>query len=201
MAAAFDNLHSRLVFWLKIILPLLALGVLSTLFLFSRQLEVESMLPYAEVDLQEMAREQRLSGAEFTSMTRDGAALRVSARTARPGAEGGASAEGLVAAYDTAEGLHVELVAAEGVLDQAAGLLRLGGGVTIVTSSGFTMTTAGLVSRLDQTKMVTDGAVSGKAPFGTIDAGGMEVDGTDPAGSDNVLVFNKGVRLLYDPRN
>ena len=201
MAAAFDNLHSRLVFWLKIILPLLALAVLSTLFLFSRQLEVESMLPYAEVDLQDMAREQRLSGAEFTGMTRDGAALRVSARVARPGADGGATAEGLVAAYDTAEGMHVEIDAATGELDRAGGLLRLGGGVTIVTSTGFTMTTEGLVSRLDQTKMVTDGAVSGTAPFGTIYAGGMAMDNTDPAMSEHVLVFNKGVRLLYDPKN
>jgi lipopolysaccharide export system protein LptC len=201
MAAAFDNLHSRLVFWLKIILPLLALAVLSTLFLFSRQLEVESMLPYAEVDLQDMARDQRMSGAEFTGMTRDGAALRVSARVARPGADGGATAQGLVAAYDTAAGLHVELSAADGVLDRAGGLLSLSGGVEIVTSSGFTMTTGGLVSRLDQTKMATDGAVSGTAPFGTLTAGGMEMDGTGPADTGHVLVFNRGVRLIYDPKN
>ena len=34
-----DNLHSRMVFWLKILLPILALAILSTLFLFSRRID------------------------------------------------------------------------------------------------------------------------------------------------------------------
>ena len=47
--AARDNVHSRVVFWLKIILPLLALAILSTLFLFSRRIDTDQALPYAEV--------------------------------------------------------------------------------------------------------------------------------------------------------
>ena len=45
------HLHSRMVFWLKIAMPLLALAILSTLFLFARQVEFEGTLPYAQVEI------------------------------------------------------------------------------------------------------------------------------------------------------
>ena len=58
MAVA-DNTYSRVVGWLKILLPLGALALLSTLFLFARGIAPVGEIPYAE--LEEIAREARIS--------------------------------------------------------------------------------------------------------------------------------------------
>ncbi len=200
--AAPDNVHSRIIFWLKIILPLTALAILSTLFLFSRQIATEGTLPFAEVDVEDLARDQRLTAPEFSGLTEDGAAISVRATTARPGTdEGVASAEDLVAAYDVPGGLRIDLSAAQGVLDRTGGRMVLTGGVEIVTSSGYRVTTTGLDSALDRTELVSDGAIRAEAPYGTIDAGGMEISHSDAEVDGYVLVFNKGVKLIYEPVN
>ena len=49
--ARHDNLHSRLVYWLKITLPLVALMILSSVFLLSRSIRPEDAIPFAEVDI------------------------------------------------------------------------------------------------------------------------------------------------------
>ena len=52
-----DNLHSRLVAILKVALPLIALALLSTLFLFSRKIDPEDAIPYATVDVEDRLRD------------------------------------------------------------------------------------------------------------------------------------------------
>ncbi|OYX41209.1 MAG: hypothetical protein B7Z02_16495 [Rhodobacterales bacterium 32-67-9] len=198
--AAYDNVHSRVVFWLKIVLPLLALAILSTLFLFSRRIDTDQALPYAEVDVEDLARDQRLTAPEYSSVTIDGAALSVRARTARPGTDtGAATADALVASYEAPDGLRIDLGAAEGRIEEAAGRMTLTGNVEIVTSTGYRMTTPGLDSALDRTELHSDGAVRAEAPYGTIDAGEMVIRHEDAGIPGYVLVFNKGVKLIYEP--
>jgi lipopolysaccharide export system protein LptC len=67
----FDNTHSRMVAWAKIVLPLFALVLLSVLFLFSGKADLTDALPYAQADIDELAREQRLGAPEFAGLTRD----------------------------------------------------------------------------------------------------------------------------------
>ena len=55
---AAPNTYSTVVSWAKIILPLVALGLLSTLFLFSRTPDPNRAIPFAAVDVEELAREQ-----------------------------------------------------------------------------------------------------------------------------------------------
>ena len=49
-----DNLHSRIVGWLKIILPLSALALLSSVFFVARFKE-HGTIPYSRIALREMA--------------------------------------------------------------------------------------------------------------------------------------------------
>ena len=62
-----DNLHSRLVFWLKIALPLVALALLATLFLFGRPIRPEDAIPYASTDITDRAKDVVKSGGEWIS--------------------------------------------------------------------------------------------------------------------------------------
>ncbi|MGB3251218.1 MAG: hypothetical protein WBB13_18855, partial [Tabrizicola sp.] len=67
--------HTRLVGWLKVALPLTALAILSTLFLVARRIDPEAALPYAEVDVEDLAREPRMTAPTYAGTTEDGAAL------------------------------------------------------------------------------------------------------------------------------
>ncbi|MGL4281266.1 MAG: hypothetical protein ACRCS0_12935 [Albidovulum sp.] len=199
--AVFDNSYSRIIFWLKIILPLLALAVLSTLFLFSSRIDIEGSLPFSEVDVEQLAREQRLTQPEYSAVTDDGSALRINAAVARPqvGATGVASARELVVRYETTGGLNIDLTSKTGRLDDAKGEMILRDGVTIKTSSGYDMVSPGLDAALDRTRLVSQGAVTATGPLGRIDAGHMEITRADAATGDYVLIFNQGVKLVYQP--
>lgn len=199
--AIFDNSHSRIIFWLKIILPLLALAVLSTLFLFSSRIDIEGTLPFSEVNVEQLAREQRLTQPEYSAVTADGSALSINAEVARPqvGVTGVASARALVVRYETTGGLDIDMTSKTGRLDDVNGEVILRDGVTIRTSSGYDMATSGLDAALDRTRLISQGAVSATGPLGRIDAGHMEITRADAGTGDYVLIFNQGVKLVYQP--
>ena len=135
--AASENLHSRLVVWAKVTLPLLALALLATLFLFSRQIDPTDAIPYAEVDVEERAREPRLTQPTYAGLTADGSSLSVAAAEARPDTTTGATtALGIVGRMQTPDGAITDLAAASAVMDSTAGLMTLKGDVAISTSTG-----------------------------------------------------------------
>jgi lipopolysaccharide export system protein LptC len=199
--ASFDNTHSRLVFWLKIILPLMALAVLSTLFLFSRRIDTDVALPYAEVDVEELAREQQLTAPEYSGVTADGSSVNVRAVMARPalGDQTGATAEGLTATIEMRGGTRADLTAAAGKIDTAAGKLDLTGGVIVTLSSGYSLTTPQIEAELDRTLVIAPQEVVAEAPYGHITAGGLRLSANDGDAPNHLLVFNNGVKLIYDP--
>lgn len=195
-----DNFHSRLVAWLKVMLPLAALALLSTLFLVPRGFAPEDTLPYSEVEVEELAREPRLTAPRYSGVTLDGAALSVTAEVARPDSAdtGRADATALTARLETPDGVTTDLSASDGALDAAAGLLTLTGDVRIAASNGYVILTDELTAALDRTLIDSPGAVAATAPMGRIDAGAMHMT---TEGDDYVVVFNGGVKLVYEPRN
>lgn len=190
--------HSRLVGWLKVALPLAALALLSTLFLIARRIDPEAALPYAEVDVADRLREPRMTAPAYAGVTADGAAITVTAAEARPG-PGTAQAAGVAAQLVTPDGARTALSAAAIALDEAAGQLRLSGGVQIATPQGYELRTDSVAMALDRTGAETTGTVQGFGPAGQITAGGMEIRSDPGAPGSYVLVFNRGVSLLYQP--
>ena len=201
------DLHSHLVAWLKILLPLAALGILSTLFLLSRSIDPEDAIPYAEVDVTELARESRLSSPEFSGVTRDGAAITITAASAQPDLQdpNRASAAGLHAVLETETDLRAEFSAGIGTVDTTAGQARLRGGVRLTTSAGYSLTTDAITTALRDTHIEATSAVVAEAPYGSVTAGGMVLSAAPVADTGGerqyFLVFNKGVKLLYLPPN
>ncbi len=199
MATIDRDLHSRLVTWAKILLPLAALGLLSTLFLFARAIDPEDAIPYATVDIEDRIREPRMTAPTYSGVTADGAALTVQATEARPGsADGAATAQALTARLETPDGALTDLVAASGALDDAAGVLSLMGDVRMTTSSGYIVESQAMTAMLDRTGVTSPGDVTVTAPMGTINATGMSLEQTATPG-EYVLVFKGRVRLIYMP--
>lgn len=196
----YDNLHSAVVAWAKVLLPLIALAILSTLFLVARTVDPEGAIPFAEVDIDERIREPRLTLPTWAGVTSDGSALTVRAAEARPGRDQqGARATEVVARLDTAGGGRADIRAAEARLDPEAKAMTLGGGVQIDTSTGWRVQAADLTATMDRTSLTSAGAVTAAGPAGQVEAGALAMTEDARRPGTYLLVFDKGVSLIYDP--
>lgn len=194
--------HSRMIGWLKVALPLAALVLLSTLFLLADRIDPSDAIPYAEVDVEALARDPRMTAPAYAGTTSDGAALTVTAKAARPaGADRTAGAEGVSARLDMPDGGSAEIAAGAARLDTGASELRLDGGVTVTTSSGYAVTTDGLTAALDRSSMRSSGPITAEGPAGRIEAQGFSLVQEDAADGAKpyLLVFSGGVKLVYRP--
>jgi lipopolysaccharide export system protein LptC len=192
--------HTRVVGWLKVALPLTALVILSTLFLVARRIDPEAALPYAEVDVEDLAREPRMTAPTYAGTTEDGASLTLSADEARPAAEGQpAQAAELRLDLATPDGGRTELVAADARMDDTSRQVVLSGGVTVTTSTGYRLETAEIAARLDRTGLESRAPVRATGPAGEITAEGMVLSQDNRTPGEYVLVFKGGVRLVYQP--
>lgn len=197
--------RTRIVRWLRVVLPLLALAILSTMFLFSRDSGVEPQIPYADVDAEDMARDPRIVSPEYAGVTADGAEMTLRAAEAAPARQGdGGQAQRVMMNWRSPDGLVVDLSApTAGVL---GGIIALDGGVRMSTSSGWSVEAARIEAATDRAQILAPAGVSARAPFGELTAGGMELhprtadglDGENRPGSAT-LNFTGGVRLIYRP--
>lgn len=192
--------RTRIIGILKIVLPLAALGLLSTLFLLSREIDPLAELPMTEADLETRAREQRVSEPYFAGRSGRGDHIALSAASARPGDRESqlALAEDLRARIELAEGTQLTFLATTGTYDGSANTAALTGGVQISTSTGYEITTPGIVTRLDRID-VTSGAIEGSGPLGTFTAGHMRLTATEGEDDTAHLVFTGGVKVIYTP--
>ena len=195
-----ESRHSLLVHWAKVALPLAALALLSTLFLFSGKVDPTTASIYARVDVQALVAEPRLTAPEYSGMTEDGAALTLRAQTATPNPEGnGAKMSAVLAKLEGADGLVTDLTAGAGLMDPAAGRIILSQRVAVQTSSGYRVVTAQVDMATDHSRLTASEPVQAEAPYGTITAGRMQIDRADPTAPYD-LVFNGGVKLIYQPK-
>lgn len=191
-----ENFYSQFVGFLKITLPLAALALMSTVFLFARAPTQDSTIPYAEIE--EIAREPRLSGAQLSGVADDGSIIELTARTTRP--DGNLiSAETLAAVIDTADGTRIDIRAGQGVIDEAAQTARLTGLARMETSNGYNMETTGFTADLASGRITSDGALEIQAPFGSLTAGQLVIE-TPEGATGQVMLFQNGVRLVYTPQ-
>jgi lipopolysaccharide export system protein LptC len=192
--------HTRVVGWLKVALPLAALAILSTLFLVARRIDPEAALPYAEVDVEDLAREPRMTAPTYAGTTEDGAALTLSAAEARPESTSGpATAAAMRLDLTTPDGGQTSLLAITAVLDEKARQVLLSGGVTIATSTGYRLETAEVAANLDRSGLESRSAVRATGPAGEIRADGMSLRQDNQTPGAYVLVFKGAVRLVYQP--
>lgn len=196
------NLHSRVVRILKLALPLLALAILSTLFLVSHGVKPEDAIPYADVDIASRLAQPRITEPSFAGMTADGAALTLRAaevRAAAPGG-GGPGAEQMRGLLETPDGATLRLQAGRGQLVKARREIELGGGVEIVSSTGLTVATPGVVIALDRTDVRSTGEVRATGPFGLLRADHLRLRAEKGVERDYVLLFSGNLRVIYQPR-
>jgi lipopolysaccharide export system protein LptC len=193
-----SNFHTWFVGWVKIILPMFALALLSTLFLFARSPSDTPDIPISQ--LEELAREQQITSPQFSSVADDGSVIAVAAKNAKPDADHPKTllVEDLAIDVDSADGTTLNVTSGVSILDQSNQTARLNGLSRVTTSSGYTMETVGISADLRTGEIVSDGPLEVRAPFGELSAGKVRI-AVSKDGTGQQMVFTQGVRLLYTP--
>lgn len=193
--------YSRLIVWLKVLLPLAALALLSTLFLLSRVIDPETVIPFAEKEIQDRLRDQQVTGPIYYGTTADGDEISFAAEklTTPPGTTGANAAEEVAVTLDLSSGTTITLNANRGQFDIAGNVADLNGDVIITTSTGYRVTSDQLITQLSQLDVTSPGPVAATGPFGTLDAGGMTLSKRKDDATTQ-LVFTNGVKLIYTPK-
>lgn len=178
----------------KVLLPLAALVLLSTLFLVARG--PGDAIPFARLDA--LAREPRLEAPRLAGVAPDGTALTLAADRLVPLAGRPDAFAVLAPRLEAARGgATLGATAGRGEADGPSQRLTLDGGVRVETSTGLRVDLPALAVDLRTGRMEAAGPVEARAPFGRISAGGLAVEAQDGASAARV-VFNGGVRLLYE---
>ncbi len=196
------DFYSQLVAWMKIILPLAALGLLSTLFLISRTIDPTQQPPKVEVDLEQRAHDQGATKPSFAGVTSGGDEVAFLAERARPDP---GDPERLIADDVSSElrlvgGTVIDITADHADMHQSRYTASMEGRVNMVTTTGYTLTTERLNTRFDILYAATPGPVQGSGPPGDITAGRMVLTSNQDTG-DAEMVFTDGVNLIYQPNN
>lgn len=192
--------HTRVVIWLKVALPLAALVILSTLFMLADKIDPEDALPFAEVDVEGLAREPRMTLPSYAGTTSDGAAISLTAEAALP-AEVDRPAQALNVRLDlsTPDGATAELQAATALIDAIGKTVLLAGGVSLKTSHGYLLETSEMTVRLDRSGLEALSSVTASSPTGTLTANSMTLSQDNQTPDDYLMVFKGKVRLVYLP--
>lgn len=192
--------YSRTVVFLKVLFPLAALGILGTLFLLSRSTETNTSIPFAQSDIENRLRDQRLTAPLFSGSTPKGDRITVTAAQASPGfGAKPAQATDLAARIELARGGQMTLVSDAGTFDLQNDLAMFQGNVRISSSTGYVVLTDELHSRINEIGGKTPGTVTGRGPIGNFTAGQMVFETKNGDGLVHML-FKNGVRLVYDPK-
>lgn len=191
-----DHLRSTTIGILKIALPLVALALLSTVFLLAKAPNTDGAIPYAEIE--EIARESRVSSAQISGVSTDGSVFEIIAESARPSALG-VEVQGLNATVQTRSGVDIFIRAGEGDVNNQTQVAHLTGLTRLDTSNGYQMETMGLRASMDTGRIESDGELEVLTPFGEMTAGRMIIDDA-PDGRGQRILFQDGVRLIYQPK-
>lgn len=191
--------YSRLVAWLKVLLPLLALGILSTLFLISRAVDPPAAIPFADTEVQNRLINKQVTGPYFTGMSASGDEITFIAETVTtPDGQIGANyAQNVNVQIDKTDGGHVTVTALEAIVNIAKDNTDLTGDVRVTTSQGYVLRSEQLQLWMSRMEIISPTDVTATTPVGRIQAGAMRFF-TPEGSTGSQLLFTGGVKLLYD---
>lgn len=192
-------MYSRLIAWLKILLPLGALVLLSTIFLYSRGPDPIATIPVLTGGADPTQTEQ-MGSPFYAGTTESGQGLTLAARQARFSNAGtsGMIADDLRAVIDVSDGNRIVIDATLGQMEEGDRLM-LRDGVTLESSSGYTVRTDGLDAAVDRVAIESTSGVEADGPGLTLSAGKLRVEEIGDT-TDIQLLFTEGVKLVYIPQ-
>lgn len=190
---------------IRLVLPLGALALLSTVFLLPQEIDPQRAIDLIDIDVVELAREPRIGEARFAGLTREDTALTVQATSVR--SDGDMTDSGPVRLILEAPDGELEFPSGsvvlfegnDGLIDQAADILVLQGDVRLETSEGYVLQMPEMRAALESTHVLGLGGIEGYGPAGEVSAETLELVPSPEATDGYLLALRGNVRLIYLP--
>ena len=192
--------YSRAVAWMKVLLPLGALAVISALY-FAAQRTGDLSEIFSAEELATLGAGLRLDNPRFAGVTEQGEPFTIRADWALPDSAMPRfiDLERPEGEIEMNDGRTIAAKAAFGRMHREEKTLVLEGGVVLDTSDGYHIETGLIEIDLDAKTANAPGPVSGTGPRGQIEAGSFRAAaGEDGAGAGQIW-FENGVRLVFIP--
>jgi lipopolysaccharide export system protein LptC len=195
------GLYSRVVAVLKVGLPLVAAGLLASLFLVQTDDRLGGNVEFSPGDVEALGSGLRIDNPTFTGETRGGDRFRFTAARVEPDAAPPERARiaDLAGTLQLLNGPAVTLKADTGDLHIPSERLDLTGEVVITTSDGYRLVADKATLDLRAGGIVAGDKVVTTGPLGAITSGSLHVAPAAAAGDARRFSFSDGVRLVYDP--
>lgn len=191
--------YSRMVQFLKVLLPLAAILMLSTVFLLSRSIETNVSVPFSQKEVDERLAGQVVTRPNYRGTTRKGEDIQIEAQQAAQGGQGDTpTAAQFQGRFGLLNGGVITLDSNQGRLSPDKGVATFVGDVLITTTDGMQVTTDLLNTSLDEIRGDTPGQVNGTGAIGNFSAGRM-VFGAEKTDGPVHILFTDGVKLVYEP--
>jgi lipopolysaccharide export system protein LptC len=199
--ASGPGLHSRVVAVLKVGLPLVAVGLLASLFLVQNDDRLGGNVVFSPGDVEALGSGLRIDSPTFTGTTRNEDRFRFTAALVEPDAAPPQRARitTLAGTLWLHNGPEVTVSAERGDLDIPTQRLDLSGEVVITTSDGYRMVTDKATIDLRAGAVVAGDEVVSTGPLGAITSGSLHVAPAADSGEARRFSFSDGVRVVYDP--
>lgn len=190
-----------MVAWLKVALPLAALGLLSTLFLLSRVVDPTESIPFADTEVQDRLLNQQISGPYYSGTTANGDKIAfVAEKVVTPnGLTGANRAEDVFVKIEMVSGTTMNVTSKRARVNVGQDVADLTGNVVITTSQGYIITSEALIARIAALDLRSPDTVFATTPAGELTAGSMRLMSPEP-NTPAQLVFTNGVKLIYQPK-
>jgi len=196
--------YSRLVAWMKVILPLAALALIAAIFVTTRDRGDLSEI-FTPEELATLGAGLRLEHPRFAGVTDRGEPFAIRAEWALPdrALPRYVDLEKPEGEIEMKDSRTVSAQAATGRLHREEKTLVLNGGVVLDSSDGYHFETEQMIFDLDAETAEAPGPVKGSGPRGTIEAGGFRAmtgrSGSGDASAGREIWFENRVRVVFIP--
>ena len=203
MGLGYDG-YTRFVTITKVVLPLIAIGLLGTVFLFTNDDSLEGGFIFSKADLDTLESGMRIVKPRLFGSNPNGDLYNFVADTLLPDSLTPSLVEAQKISgeiqYQTGGTLQLSAGKAEFMLE--GNQIRLSDGMLVVLPDGTRVTGEGLLAELDTGKLTSNGAVSVTSPLGKIQAGNFRVERIEVDGEEKQMIwFENGVMLSFRPEN
>lgn len=197
-----NNRYTLIIGWLKIILPLISLGLLSSLFIFSRSIDSGRPVQVIDTGLQERAQSRGVSDPIFAGLTDKKEQIQIQAKYAHPldADMQHFNAQNVDAEIKPLAGGVIYVTSNKADIRQHNDEATLIDDVVVTTDTGYRLKTMLLETRFDTVFAESPVPVFGNGPIGDIKADRMVLTSDETTG-DAHLLFEGHVKVTYDPPN
>ncbi|MEM7508468.1 MAG: LPS export ABC transporter periplasmic protein LptC [Pseudomonadota bacterium] len=195
--------YSRIVRWMKILLPLAAVFLIGAIFLFDRHSGEEPL--FSPEDLATLGAGMQLENPRFAGVTEQGEPFVVTARSAVPDGPVPDMIELVEPAgeFTLSEDLTVKGRSTTGLMSRDDRKLTLNGRIVINTSEGHRAETEELIIDMEKETAFAPGTITAFGPEGSLTAGTMRaarrVLPDQDGKTETVILFENGVRVVFIP--